>query len=142
MKEQAKSGCSAPAGMGTLLLLAALLFGCSIPLPPGPVPVDPVIVTPIAGDLFVVVVEETGDRTVETANTLQGSSDFWHSLKARGVTYRWYDDDSDDAIEAGYVKAVKERPGVLIFSKTGKILKAGTLPSVKDIDALLKGFGK
>ncbi len=139
-----KRGCAAPAGIGTLLLLLALLIGCLPDVGPTPDPINPptpVVPTPVAGDLFVVVMEETGERTPETASVLQGSSEFWQSLKTRGVVFRWYDDDSDDAAE--YAMNVKERPGLLVFAKDGRVLFKGGLPKdTKDIDAILKRFGK
>lgn len=138
-----RRGCAAPAGVGTLLLLFVL--GCLPdigPVVPTPTPQpNPVVPTPVVGDLFLVVIEETGERTPETASVLQGSSEFWQSLKRRGVVFRWYDDDSDDAEQ--YANAVKERPGMLVFSKTGAVLKKGPLPkSASDIDTIIKGFGK
>lgn len=128
-----------------LVLVAVLCFGCLpnvVPVVPTPEP-TPVVPdgSKVKGDLFLVVVEETGERTPATAEVLQGSSEFWQGLKARGVVYRWYDDDSDDAAE--YAKAVSHRPGWIVFDKNGKALFRGPLPkSTAEIDKFLKGLGK
>lgn len=131
-----------------LLLTITLLVPCGcdvlfpvVPIVPIPDPHVPVVPTPISGSLFVVVVEETGERTPETAGVLVGSSDFWHGLAKRGVTYRWYDDDIGAGLEYG--KATTHRPGLLFVDKSGKVLKELALPrNVAEIDAIVKGFGK
>lgn len=129
------------------LLVASLFSGCEIPqpwpVPPVPDPINPpgpVIVVPIAGEVFVYVVEETGERSAETALTLNGSSEWWHKLGVRNVVYRWYDDDQCPPSVAA---AVKERPGLLLLDRSAKVLYRGPLPkSTAGIDSLLKGFGK
>lgn len=123
-------------------LLFALLLGCFPNIPPVPQPIDVVpIVTPVAGDVFLVVIEETAERTAETAAVLNGSSEWWHKLGARGVSYRWYDDDTAGVEK--FASAVKERPGFVLMDSTGKRLKAGPLPkATAELDQILKGVGK
>ena len=123
-------------------LLFALLLGCLPIIDPVPQPIDVVpIVTPVAGDVFLIVVEETAERTAETANTLNGSSEWWHKLGTRGVSYRWYDDDTPGAEK--FASAVKERPGFVLMDSSGKRLKTGPLPKTTgEIDQILKGVGK
>lgn len=127
-----------------VIVALSIFAGCQIPLPPQPVPPTPepnppVIVVPVAGDLFAIVVEETSQRTPEVAAVLLDP--FWHTLAARGISYRFYDPDSADA--KPYASAVNDRPGLLVIDKSGKKLRAGPLPkTVAEIDAILKGFGK
>ena len=123
-------------------LLFAILLGCLPNFPPVPLPIDVVpIVTPVAGDVFLIVVEETAERTAETAAVLNGSSEWWHSLGTRGVSYRWYDDDTVGAEK--FAADVKERPGFVLMDSTGKRLKTGSLPkTTAELDQILKGVGK
>ena len=125
-------------------LLFALLLGClpTIPLIPIVDPINPpVVVNPVAGDVFLIVVEETAERTAEAASVLNGSSEWWHKLGARGVSYRWLDDDTPGAEK--FSAAVKERPGYLLMDSTGNRLKMGALPkTTNELDQILKGVGK
>ena len=125
-----------------LSLLFALLIGCLPTIIPTPLPIDVVpIVTPVSGDVFLVVVEETAERTAETAAVLNGSSEWWHKLGARGVSYRWIDDDTPGAEK--FAVAVKDRPGYLLMDSSGKRLKTGALPkTTAELDQILKGVGK
>ena len=123
-------------------LLLALLLGCLPIIDPLPQPIDVVpIVVPVAGDVFLIVVEETAERTAETASVLNGSSEWWHKLGSRGVSYRWYDDDTAGVEK--FAAAVKERPGFVLMDSTGKRLKTGSLPkTTAELDQILKGVGK
>ena len=123
-------------------LLFAILLGCLPIIDPVPLPIDVVpIVTPVAGDVFLIVVEETAERTAETAAVLNGSSEWWHKLGSRGVSYRWLDDDTAGAEK--FSAAVKERPGFVLMDSTGKRLKTGSLPkTTAELDQILKGVGK
>ena len=108
-------------------LLLGLAIGCELPVPPvppGPSPQPPPIV--ITTDATLIVIEETADRTPETAAVL-GDITFWSGL---GVKWRIYDDDSPDAVV--YLPLVKDRPGLIVFDKTGKILWGGALPKTTD----------
>lgn len=123
-------------------LMFALLLGCLPIIDPTPLPIDVVpIVTPVAGDVFLIVVEETAERTAETAAVLNGSSEWWHKLGSRGVSYRWIDDDTPGAEK--FAAAVKERPGFVLMDSSGKRLKTGPLPkTTAELDQILKGVGK
>lgn len=125
-------------------LIFACLVGClpTIPLIPIVDPINPpVVVNPVAGDVFLIVVEETADRTAETAAVLNGSSEWWHNLGSRDVSYRWIDDDTPGAEK--FAAVVKERPGFVLMDSSGKRLKTGLLPkTTAELDQILKGVGK
>ena len=112
------------------LLFVSLLFGLAvgcdlpIPVPPGPGPQPPPIV--ITTDATLIVIEETADRTPETASVL-GDITFWSGL---GTKWRFIDDDSPEA--AAYLSLVNDRPGLLVFDKDGKKLWGGSLPKTTD----------
>lgn len=123
-------------------VLCLIAFGCLPPIPvvPIPGPINPPV-TPVAGDVFLIVVEETAERTAETAAVLNGSSDWWHKLGTRGVSYRWYDDDTP-GVER-FAAAVKDRPGFVLMDSTGRRLTTGPLPkTTAELDQILKGVGK
>jgi hypothetical protein len=112
-----------------------ILFGGKIQFPdwlPTPVP------TPVVLDegAWIIVVEETAQRSPEVAKVF-AAADFWDGLKARGLNWRAYDDDAPEA--AKYVEKVKDRPGVLITDKAGKVVRAGPLPTpIEKLDSLVK----
>lgn len=117
------------------LLIA--ICGCDVsPLFP-PVPRPPIVdpVTPITDAAWVLVLEESSDRTPEMAALL--ADPWWHSS---GVKFRVYDKDSADA--ADVVKAVGNTPlpALLIVDPKGKRLHVGKLPaSIDGIKALIGG---
>lgn len=122
------------------LLLCFALIGCGNLLPPLPTPTplpDPVVPiptpTPIGNVDWIVVIEETSERTPDIAVLF--ADPFWKTIKAR-----WYDDDSPDA--ASYVQATEgqPRPTILLLDKSGKALFAGPLPkTVGEIQTLIGG---
>lgn len=125
--------------IGCLCVVA--LCGCNVPLPPappipqpGPPPiVDPV--TPVNVDRWLIVLEETADRTAETSALL--ADPWWHNLPS-GVRFRVYDRDQPEA--ADVVRAVGNAPlpALVIVDSRGKRLHAGTLPgSVAEIQKLI-----
>lgn len=112
------------------LLALSVLVGCEIPTPqpPGPNP-PPVVVT----DSTVIVIEETAERTPDTATVL-GDVAFWSSL---GVKWRIYDDDSPDSVV--YLPLVNDRPGMVVLDKGGRKVWSGPLPKTTDgVKRLLK----
>lgn len=106
-------------------------FGCEMPVPPGPTPdPTPIVVTK---DATLIVIEESADRTPETATVL-GDIAFWSGL---GVKWRFIDDDSPEAI--AYVSMVKDRPGLIVLDKSGRKTWGGGLPrSTDEIKRLVK----
>ena len=117
------------------LTSAALLScGCNIPMPPVPVPPTPdptpIVVTT---EVTLLVIEESADRTPEVATVL-GDITFWSGL---GVKFRFIDDDSPEAI--AYLSLVKDRPGLIVLNKSGKMTWGGALPrSTDEIKRLVK----
>lgn len=114
-----------------LPLLLCMLIGCDGLLPPLPTPTP--TPSPIGDVDWVVVVEESADRTTDIAVLF--ADPFWRTIKSR-----WYDDDSPDA--ASYVQATEgqPRPTILLLDKSGRKLFAGPLPkTVPEIQTLIGG---
>lgn len=113
------------------------------PVPPAPDPKPKPDPAPVpAGPLWLIVVEETSDRTPETAAVL-GDSGYWLGLRAKGHKFRFYDKDSADATGKGYAKAVGDvaLPALLILGADGAVVgKPVPLPkTTAGIDALIGG---
>jgi hypothetical protein len=89
---------------------------------PGPKP------EPNSDAKWIVVVEETNERSVETAK-LMNNLKFWESLKTRGLQYRFYDDDSPDAASYRGYAVTTGFPSVLILDSKGTVLYMSKLPS-------------
>lgn len=102
------------------------ILGCELPFPvppqPQPGPNPPFVVA----DATLIVIEETADRTPETATVL-GDIGFWSGL---GVRWRFYDQDSADAVV--YLSMVAQRPGLIVLDKAGKKVWSGPLPKTTD----------
>ena len=93
---------------------------------------------------WVVVVEESGERTAATAKVL-GDLAYWQGLKAKGIDWRFYDKDSPDAKVRNFDTFAAEVgvPAVLFLASDGKKVGGFKLPAtVSDIDAKLKEHGK
>lgn len=111
-------------------LAAFVVCGCELPLPPPDPKPDPIVVTT---DATLIVIEESADRTPETATVL-GDIAFWSGL---GVKFRFIDDDSPEAI--AYLSLVKDRPGLIVLDKSGRKIWGGGLPrSTDEIKRLVK----
>jgi len=90
-------------------------------------------------ELWVIVLEESGERTPATAKVV-GDESWKAALAAKGHKFRLYDDDAASA--KGYASAVKERPGLLLLDKNGDYYHTGPLPkATAEIDALIKKSG-
>ena len=92
---------------------------------------------------WVVVVEETADRTPEVAKVL-GDLTYWQGLRKRepAVEWRFYDKDSPEAKKRNYDTFGREvgLPAVLLLGADGKVVDKFKLPSsTGEIDAKLKG---
>ena len=113
-----------------------------IPIPPFVEPA-PVVDPADTEGSWVVVIEQTEQRTPEQA-TLMRNTPYWDSLKARGLNWRHYDYDSDDAKD--YRETAKEvgMPAVAIVqgraNKDGehKLLAKFKLPAQAELDAKIK----
>lgn len=115
-----------------------------VPPDPKPVPPDPKPKPPTGEVAWLVVVEETAQRTPATAKVL-GDLAYWQGLKARGVEWRHYDKDAPEAKSRNYSQFADESglPSLLLLTKTGERLKVVRLPATTaGIDSLLKEFGK
>ena len=135
-----------PMAIATLLLALAGLFlpmdGCKFDGLPIPVPpFNETVVDPAETEgAWVIVVEETGDRHPEVA-TILADVPYWDSVVARGLRWRPYDVDADEA--APYRKIASEvgLPAVLILSvksdPPGKVLGKFPLPVGEDATSIL-----
>lgn len=95
------------------------------PNPPTPTP-NPVPV--VLDGAWLIVVEETMQRTPETAQVL-GDINFWKALPVAGV--KFYDPNSPDAKKYKYDVMAQQTgiplPVMMIVDKTGKLVKASKL---------------
>lgn len=138
-----KSGCAAPAGVGTLLLLWAVLSGCLPDVGPVvPTPVTPTPIVPVPGSgLRVLIVEETSrrDRLLPDQVDIFTSAEFRRALKAMKVELRIWDEmvdaenESDAAFRAMLQQSRTSLPWIVI---SGKTVVSQSLP--KDVAATIK----
>lgn len=129
-----------------MLVACAGLFmpadGCSFDSLPIPVPPfnEPHVDPAESEGAWVIVVEETGDRPPEVA-TILADLPYWDSVGARGLRWRPYDVDADEA--APYRKIASEvgLPAVLILSvksdPPGKVLGKFPLPVGENATSIL-----
>ena len=112
----------------TAALLLALV-GCFPPTPTPPTPTP----DPVDDSSWVIVIEETSERTPATAQVLR-------YLQTSGLAFRVYDDDSEDA--SSYLSAVSgvERPALLVLGKDGRLIRATSLPD--SVDGLKRLLGE
>lgn len=114
---------------------------------PGPDP-PPVPPGPKADKLWLVVIEETGERTPAVAKVLNDGG-YWSGIIMRGHKNRFYDKDSAEAKSRGYVALVASPQNglppvgvpalILIDQATGKPLKVMRLPAdTAGVDAAMK----
>ena len=94
--------------------------GCSLPNIP--------IVNKIYPDAWVVILEESSERTKEVAMILQDWT--WRqSLEERDINLRVYDDDQKEA--EGYRKLNLPLPAIVFILPDGKVVKATKMPTTK-----------
>ena len=111
--------------------LLRIVIGGTPPKPepgPGPQPEPDPKPEPNSNAKWIVVVEESDSRTVETAKVLNNLK-FWDSLKTRGFQWRVYDDDSPDASTYLGYAVTTGLPSLLMLDDTGKVLYMGKLPA-------------
>lgn len=110
--------------------------------PPPPIPPDPP--GPVKGKVaWVVVIEETSQRTPEVAKVLADVA-AWNAL---GVKWRFYDQDDAYAKIAGYKRTADKAnvalPALLLISDKGDPITAVPLPkTVADIKAKIEEVSK
>lgn len=122
---------------GGALGLVASLEGCQDFRLPVPI-VDPVVDPATTDGAWVVVVEETSQRTPQIARVLTYEA-FWSGLEARGLRRRLLDKDNPDA--APYASRVEKYglPCLLILKPSGSVLFEGPLPATRDeLEAIVK----
>ncbi len=97
---------------------------------------DPPPIPNIDGAI-VLIVEESADRTIETA-ILLGDATYWATVVDRGMRWHVYDIDSPECpVTADQVAG--KLPALIITDKTGKVLAVEDLPTKKtEIDAIIK----
>jgi hypothetical protein len=94
--------------------------GCSLPNIP--------IVNKVYPDAWVVIIEESSERTKEAALILQDWT--WRqSLEERGINFRTYDDDQKEA--EGYKKLNLSLPAIVFILPDGQVVKTAKLPKDK-----------
>lgn len=107
------------------LAIAGVLFviepsGCKLPVVP--------IVSKVYPDAWVVIIEESSERTKEAALILQDWT--WRqSLEERGINFRTYDDDQKEA--EGYKKLNLSLPAIVFILPDGQVVKTAKLPKDK-----------
>lgn len=112
--------------------------------PPKPDPKPEPKPEPKKAVAWVVIVEETAQRTPAAAKVLNDLA-YWQVLKARGVNWRFYDKDAQEAKERNYDRFATETglPAVLLLAADGERLAAFPLPATTaDLDAKLKEYAK
>lgn len=83
---------------------------------------------------WVIMIEETEERTPELAIVFNATK-YWKELETRGLRYRWYDIDSDEASKYRGGPA----PRLVIESKDGKQLHDGPMPmTIEGLDAIVR----
>lgn len=141
-----------------LAFTALLLFvlGCGKFLPP-PIPPQPnpnPTPTPIAGDLWLILIEESSATSTAFAE-LKNDLPFWSDLASRGVRHFVYDDDLPAEIEGSrpadaarirkYVDLVNgiDRPSLIAIKPDGTaVLKQKSPETRPEMEQILKRLGK
>jgi hypothetical protein len=108
-----------------LLIVVGLLLVLAGPA------IDQLLPKPQHPDAWVIVVEQTEDRSPVVAR-LQSDTNWWENLESRRLHWRFYDADSPDAVQ--YAERVKESgtPALLIVATDGTVLDARPLPATID----------
>lgn len=119
-----------------LLAFAAIAITCGCDALIPPLPDVPPIVEPVPSGkvAWVLVVEETAERTPEVAAVLL---DPW--WKSSGIKFRIYDKDMPEAADAVKAVGAIKLPAVVITDKAGNVLRKGELP--RTIDAVRRFVG-
>ncbi len=127
-----------PPGFGTIKADFTVGQQTPEPTPPSPNPNPQPDIKVDTKDAWVLVVEETAERTAATAKVLQDNG-YWQSLKGRGLLHGFLDDDPPTPETTANLARSKGLPALVIVSSKGDVLHAGVLPkSVAEIDAIVK----
>jgi hypothetical protein len=114
---------------GGLLMLATVVSKFDLDIP---------IVDVKQAGAWVIVVEETESRSIETAKIFN-AADFWKSLESRSLKWRWYDPQSPNAEQYKNDLTNIDLPAILIQTKEGKVIAKQSLPKTLDeVDAVIK----
>jgi hypothetical protein len=100
---------------------------------PGTGPAPPPIPPPVAGPLWLIVIDETANRTA-AQGALLGDLTFWRSFEAAGHKWRILDKDNPEVAARKYSDFMAEAGGtpyLLILGPDGKKLKAVKLPGTE-----------
>ncbi len=111
-----------------------------LPGPPSPNPSPAPTPAPTASNTWLVVVDDTANRTVATGRVL-GDLAFWHSLEGIGQHWHVFDKGEAEVATKGYAAAAAKvgLPALLVVSPDGKLLRAVKLPDTTDaVRALVK----
>jgi len=136
--------------LAALLLAGFMPDGCDrIPIPnpfppvptptpnptPGPSPTPPNPSPVVDRGAWVLILEESDSRTEAVAKF--SGSELSEGLAGRGLNYRIYDDDADEAKDL--VAIAKSVPWVIIVDRNGKPLSDFSFPAtVQELDAKIK----
>ena len=108
---------------------------------PIPTPIDNKVDPVKTEGSWVILIEETEDRNVDTAKVI-GDLAYWRSLNDRGLNWRHYDDDASEAKPFLKLAESVGYPAVLIIgakdSLAGKLLGREKLTTKESLDALVK----
>lgn len=89
------------------------------------------------GPYWVIVLEETGERTPETAKILADTA-FLKSLTDAGHKWRTYDEDHADA--KSFAALTTHRPALIVLTLSGEVVHTVPMPkTAAEITELLKG---
>lgn len=99
------------------------------PQPPPVTPVEPDPPQPVSGKLFVIVVEDDGLRTPQTARVLTDKA-LWDEVTRQGHTWRIIPSGSAVCVKNGYcaLAATTGTPCLILATPEGKALNARKLP--------------
>jgi len=106
--------------------------GFSVPI------IDDIVPSSNHADAWVLLVEESGNRSPATARVL--ASNYFGQLEGRELNFRLY--DVDDESLGSDIKAEADRvglPALVILTKDGKLLWSGNQPpTAESIDQIVK----
>jgi len=123
---------------GLFLPMGADGWKSPIPIPPF---VDPVIDAAKTEGSWVIIIEQTEDRTPEVA-ALMRDLPYWKSLSGRGLKWRHYDYDSEDAKPYRPLADEVGMPAVAIVGGQGElagdVLAKFPMQAKDELDAKIK----
>jgi hypothetical protein len=135
------------AAVALLVAIAGLFMpvgadGWKFPIPkPFPPFVEPIIDAAKTEGSWVIVVEQTEQRTPEQSKLMRDLP-YWQSLSGRGLKWRHYDYDADDAKPYQTLADAVGMPAVFVVGGQGeligKVLDEFPLPAKDALDAKIK----